>query len=295
MKIGFVLFLALVLQAREVAITIDDVPRGGDGVTDVQATRLMTEKLLEPFRRARIPVTGFVNECRRPEDLRKILQLWKAAGAELGNHTCSHLDLNVVPVTDYIADIEKGEKVTTDILGRRPKFFRHPFLRAGKDAVTKKAVYDYLANTGYTVAPVTLDNSDYMFAAAYTAAATPAAKTHIRDTYLEYMDSIFSFFEARSVEVTGKEIRQILLIHASQLNADAMPDLLQMMKRRGYTMVSLARALEDDVYRQAETYVGRGGFSWIHRWSITKGMKGKGEPEEPQWIRTAYQSATAAK
>ena len=65
------------------------------------------------------------------------------------------------------------------------------------------------------------------------------------------MDSILAFFEARSIEVTGHEIRQILLIHASQLNADAMPDLLAMMRRRGYTFVSLQRALEDPAYAHA--------------------------------------------
>jgi hypothetical protein len=34
-----------------------------------------------------------------------------------------------------------------------------------------------------------------------------------------------------------------------------------------------------------ENYVGPGGFSWIHRWSMTKGMQSKGEPDEPEWVR----------
>ena len=62
-----------------------------------------------------------------------------------------------------------------------------------------------------------------------------------------------------------------------------------MMKRRGYEIVTLARALQDEAYRQPETYAGPGGFSWLHRWSSTKGMKGKGEPDEPVWIREAFQ------
>lgn len=64
-----------------------------------------------------------------------------------------------------------------------------------------------------------------------------------------------------------------------------MPDLLAVMRRRGYKFVSLERALEDPAYAMPETYVGPGGFSWIHRWSMTKGMKPKGEPDEPEWIR----------
>ena len=292
----FILLAIILVSAayggREVAITIDDLPRGGDASTDAAATLRMTRKLSEPFRRDRIPVTGFVHECLRPEVLQDALQLWKAAGADLGNHTCSHSDLNSTPLEAYKSDILKGEKVTTTILGRRPRYFRHPFLHAGKEAETKRSITAFLKDQGYTIAPVTLDNSDYMFAAVYAKAQQrndASLADRIRATYLTYMDSIFDFFEKRSVEVAGHEIRQILLIHASQLNADAMPDLLSMMKRRGYTIVPLERALEDPAYQLPEEYVGPGGFSWIHRWSKTKGMPGKGEPEEPAWIRDLYE------
>ena len=102
------------------------------------------------------------------------------------------------------------------------------------------------------------------------------------------MESIFAFFEERSKEVVGREFPQTLLIHASQLNADAMPDLLAMMRRRGYRFVSLDDALKDAAYRLPDEYFGPGGFSWIHRWSKTKGMAPKGEPDEPAWITEAY-------
>ena len=70
----------------------------------------MTTKLLEPFRRERIPVTGFVNECLRPDVLRDALALWKAAGAELGNHTCSHPDLNTATAEQYKGTFSKERK-----------------------------------------------------------------------------------------------------------------------------------------------------------------------------------------
>jgi peptidoglycan-N-acetylglucosamine deacetylase len=276
------------LSAREVAITIDDLPRGGDGARSTQDDREMTVKLLAPFQQGHIPLTGFVNECHHSPELRSLLLLWVAAGADLGNHTCSHADLNHASISDFESEIVKGELVTTSILGHRPVYFRYPYLHAGKDPQLKRAIAEFLSTRGYRNAPVTLDNSDYMFAAFYArmlASRQEAEATHIRETYLAYMESIFAFFEQRSVEVTGHEIRQILLLHASQLNADAMPDLLRMMRRRGYTLVSLAHALEDPAYSLPENYVGPGGFSWIHRWSLTKGMKPKGEPDEPEWIR----------
>jgi peptidoglycan/xylan/chitin deacetylase (PgdA/CDA1 family) len=291
------LFLVLILVTsafggREVAITIDDLPRGGgDPGTDRADTLRMTTKLLEPFQTGHIPVIGFVNECRHSEVLGEALALWIAAGAELGNHTCSHADLNSTPVEAYKSDILNGEKVTTEIVGRRPRYFRHPLLHAGKEGAAKSAIASFLIEQGYIIAPVTFDNSDYMFAKVYATAlakSDSALASRVRDTYLSYMESIYEFFEKRSVEVTGHEIRQTLLIHANQLNADTMPQLLAMMKRRGYSIVTLDRALEDPAYKLPEQYIGPGGFSWIHRWSKTKGLPGKGEPEEPVWIRDLY-------
>jgi hypothetical protein len=115
-----------------------------------------------------------------------------------------------------------------------------------------------------------------------------ALRARVRAAYLPYMESIFDFFERRSVEVIGHEFPQVLLIHVSQLNADAMPDLLAMMKKRGYDFVSLDAALRDKAYATPNTYAGKGGFSWLHRWSATKGMPNKGEPGEPEWIAAEF-------
>src|SRR5580704_15960101 len=137
------LFCAVTLSAagRQVAITIDDLPRGGDrGPGDVASIRAMTEKLLRPFREQRIPVIGFVNEGNEglsAKDLRQILDLWLDAGADLGNHTYSHIDPNNVPIDEYTADILKGEPVLRAALaarGRKIECFRHPFLHTGPTA-----------------------------------------------------------------------------------------------------------------------------------------------------------------
>jgi hypothetical protein len=102
------------------------------------------------------------------------------------------------------------------------------------------------------------------------------------------MESVVAFFETRSIEVVGREFPQVLLIHGNELNADLMPDLLAMFRRRGYSFVTLEQALADDAYRLPEEYVGRNGFSWIQRWSRTKGMAPKGESDPPRWVEDAY-------
>ena len=251
----------------------------------------MTEKLLQPFREQHLPVIGFVNEGRQvdfgPDGLRQILDLWLDSGADLGNHSRSHLNINKVPLAQYTADILAGEPIlraALDARGKKLEFYRHPFLFTGPTPEVKQQLQQFLAAHAYRVAPVTLDDSDYEFAALYT---RPVYTERVRREYIPYMETIVSFFEQRTREVVGRDIPQILLIHASQLNADLMPDLLTMFRRRGYRFISLDQALADDAYRLPEDYVGTGGFSWIHRWAKTKGLPPKGEPEPPQWVAAA--------
>jgi peptidoglycan/xylan/chitin deacetylase (PgdA/CDA1 family) len=166
-----------VSASREVAITIDDLPRGGDGADRGSGTfaeiRGMTERLLAPLRKWKIPVTGFVHPGRTElaaPDLRRILDLWLDAGAQLGNHTWSHADLNRIPVAEYEQDILKAEATLLPMVearGRKLEFFRYPMLDTGPTAETKRAIEEFLAAHRYRNAPVTFDNSDYMFAAAY--------------------------------------------------------------------------------------------------------------------------------
>jgi peptidoglycan-N-acetylglucosamine deacetylase len=292
----FATTVAAFAQTRQVAITIDDLPRGGDsGAPLTLATaRPVNEKLLDALRG--IPVIGFVNAGRLSDmsaaDMQTILRIWVEHGADLGNHTWSHPDLNEVPLEEYEANVIRGEAPVTEALGHKPVYFRHPFLHAGKDEATRRGFEAFLKEHGYRIAPITLDNSDWMFASVYAAAlrSGPAQAARIRTEYIKYMESILAFFEERSKEVTGHEVAQTLLIHVSQLNADTMPDLLAMMRRRGYRFVTLDQALTDEAYRLPDAYFGTGGFSWIHRWSKTKGMPGKGEPDEPEWIRRAYEA-----
>jgi peptidoglycan/xylan/chitin deacetylase (PgdA/CDA1 family) len=141
-----------------------------------------------------------------------LLQMWLDAGLELGNHTYSHLDLNTVPLERFQADVLRGEAVTRGLMaaaGRRLQYFRHPFLHVGATLETRRAFESFLASHSHTMAPVTMDNDEFVYAAAYANAlragdATGAAR--IADDYLRYMVEVFSFFEEVSLELSGRPV-----------------------------------------------------------------------------------------
>ena len=117
------------------------------------------------------------------------------------------------------------------------------------------------------MAPVTIDNYDYIFAAAYDNALArrdSVASERIAKEYLEYMERVFAYYEAQSKSIVGREIPQVLLLHASMLNADRFDELATMIGRRGYAFASLDDVLTDSVYATADTYVGPAGITWLH-------------------------------
>jgi peptidoglycan/xylan/chitin deacetylase (PgdA/CDA1 family) len=249
-----------------------------------------------------VPAIGFVNEGKVHRDGAvdsaevALLRQWTSAGLELGNHTYSHLDLHTAPLADYLDGITRGDSVTRALLAelhQKPRFFRHPFLHTGRSLGDRARVDSLLSTKGYRVAPVTIDNSDYIFAAAYDDALARRDSVEARrigDTYIDYMERVFAYYEAQAVAITGRDIPQVLLIHASLLNADRFDALARMIERRGYAFVTLEEALADSAYRSADTYVGPAGITWLHRWALTRGLRGAvfaGEPEVPADIGAA--------
>ncbi len=288
---------------REVAVTFDDVPgvqTDGDNCKPNALERL-NRRLLSRIQRNDVPVIGFVVESRLCGEQRQalpgLLSMWLNRGFQLGNHTYSHLDLNKTEVSAYERDILSGEAVTNQLLGakgKRMEYFRYPYLHAGNDAVAKAEIQKFLAARNYRLAPVTIDNQEWMFAEVYARAVhehDAALSLRIRGAYLVYMAEVFGFFERLSREVVGYEVKQILLLHDNPLNADCFDDLAKMMKRRGYSFITLEQALQDKAYAVPDSYVGPEGISWLHRWAFTKGLKIKQEPREPEWIDRLYKQA----
>lgn len=276
---------------RMVAITIDDLPVVSTRA-DIKNRREITKKLLGHLRKANVPAIGFVNENKLykvgelDEKQVDLLRMWLAAGLELGNHTYSHRSLNQIALDDYESDLLKGEAITKQLLaekGRSIRFFRHPFLQTGRTMEVKLQFNDFLAEHGYTIAPISFDNADYIFSRAYDVAfdrGDKALMKKVGDAYVPYMEKKLEYWERQSVKLFGREIAQTLLIHANFINSDYFDDLAAMFGRRGYKFVDLETALKDDAYRLPDTYIGPAGISWLHRWAREKG-KDSILPEEP--------------
>ena len=293
------------LAARTLAVTIDDLPAPPNGVVSNEPAALAatTRRLLTALVERSVPAIGFVNEGKLevPEESRAardariaLLRLWLDAGQELGNHTYSHQSLNKLSLEEFQADVVRGEPVTRALLaeqGRTLRWFRHPFLQVGLEIEKRRRFETWLVERGYTVAPVTIDNDEWIFAFVYADALRRGDRDFAARTaaaYLDYMEVVVAFIEETSRALLGREPAQILLIHANELNADHLGALLDRIARRGYRFVPLEEALRDPAYGHSDDYVGAWGISWIHHWEITEGKKRTPSPDPPDWVLEAH-------
>ena len=280
--------------ARTITITIDDLPAASNTMPAATINE-MTVKLLTTLRDQKVPVVGFVNEKKlfkfgEVDQRIKALSTWLDYGFELGNHTYSHASLNRVGLAAWEDEVIAGENVTRLLLAEHKmplRYFRHPYLHVGRDLQTRRQAEAFLVNRGYHIAPVTLDAWDWMYAGVYEDAkkrGDTALQDQLAKSYLTYSDQVFAYSETLSKQIVGYEPTQILLLHANQLEADHIGELIEVLRKRGYRFVTLEVALGDSAYSLPDTYVGEDGTGWLDHWAITQGKPPQGGPVFPQWV-----------
>lgn len=285
------------------ALTFDDLPYATAGQPDLlPKAQRTTDTLLRVLASHGAPSVGFVIEGalrRYREDAGTILlQRWIDAGAILGHHTYSHPDLNNVTAERFIEDeIIKGDVVTRRLMqSRQPyqMYFRHPMTHTGDTEAKKRSVERFLATRGYKVAPHTIENADFVFNVPYVRSLNErddALATRLRSAYLDFTLAATEFAEQVAPNIFGREIPQTILLHANDINADCLDDLLRRLEARGYRFITLDEAMRDPAYATEDSVVSRSGPTWLWRWMTSKGMSVsfRDDPEPPAWVVELFQ------
>jgi len=311
MKIPVACFLIILFalpstaQSKTVAITIDDLPYSGLGssVANVQQARDDIAKILATLKAHHVPVVGFVNEVELnvegQRDMRAaLLQQWIDAGVELGNHTYSHANINLIPEPQAEDEVVKGEVITQRLMklhGEQERYFRHPYLRTGATLDQKHQFEAFLKSRGYTVVPVTTENLDW----AYDTAWEEAIKEHDRQAEQKVLDGYIAqtaysldYYEKLTHAIFGRDIPYIMLMHSTHLNAAELDKVLATFEAHGYKFVTVSEALKDPAYQTPDNYAGKEGLIWQDRWAIALGKHPDvGRRDSPPWLWTLYDKA----
>lgn len=282
------------LRASEswpLAITIDDVPLTG---SDCDPARIesINSRLLAQLAEFDAPATAFVvtDRCGHDDQAAALTQArrWLAAGHELGNHSATHRDYNGQSVANYLADLDRATKALAPLWPDGAiRWFRPPLLHMGADQARYQALQDWLAANGQRLGVVTIDNQEWVYAAAWEsataaddrllqAAILSGNRQHLRDSVVAARQWAQALY--------GRDIAQVLLLHANGLNAAHLDLVLADLQAAGARFVSLTQASADPAYASIDHYRGPRGPSWLLRWAEPGRSDLVAEPREAQWL-----------
>ena len=294
---------------RAIALTFDDLPMavvGNDHIAGpLEETQRINRELLATLRQHHAPAIGFVNEVKLnvegERDARAaILEDWLTAGMLLGNHGYSHVQFSDTTLAGYEEEFVRGDVITAPLVAQhhqQERYFRHPYLDTGNTEAKKQGFDTFLAGHGYTVAPVTMQNQDWMFNAPYAEARKHrkmAETKRVRDAYLAHTAAMFASAEDLSRSTFGHEIPLVIMLHDDLLNAENLDAVLTLMEQRGYRFIGLPEALADSAYKTPDLYYHGGGLSWLDRWQLAFHRHvAEKAPEPPKWVQQQYDAITA--
>ena len=286
-RVGFLL-LALCggCAAQKVAITFDDLPLNGSlppGVTRAETTKSVLAILKK---RHAPPVYGFVN-ARKLEgsaDGAEALKLW-AAAEPMGNHTYSHMDLEQNTVEAFEREIEEDEPAL-ELLEEKDNWhwLRYPYLREGDTVEKRRGVRAYLKARGYRIAQVTLDWEDYLWNFAYARCAAKNETKSIawlRSSYLNTASEFLDLGREQAKLIYGHDINYVLLMHLGAFSSTILPEALDLLKKKGFKLVTLEEAESDAAY-DGDPDVGlHDAGTLLDQWMQVKQIKYPEHAEKP--------------
>ncbi|HTM38531.1 MAG TPA: GDSL-type esterase/lipase family protein [Terriglobales bacterium] len=242
-------------SSPQIAFTFDDLP--AHGTLPPGETRMeVASKIITAMRNAHMPpVYGFVNGAdteKFPGDI-NVLNAWHAAGNPLGNHSWSHMNPNQKAAEEFETDVLRNEPLLESIMDEADwHWFRYPFLAEGETPEKRQAIRTFLGSHGYRIAAVTMSFGDYRWTEPYArckAKGDNAAVATLKETYLEAADKNIDFYRELSHKVLGRDVPYVLLMHIGALDAEMLPQLLELYRSRGFQFITLEQAERDEFYR----------------------------------------------
>ncbi len=212
-----------------------------------------------------------------------LVAAWSDAGHAIGNHTYAHRSLSSPRTTadDFEADVARDERLLQGLPGftRRLRF---PYLKEGDTAGKRDAVRDWLDDHGYRSGAVTIDTSDWYYDQRFRAwrTAHPDADPEpFRRAYLAHLAGRIAYYDALAHRVLHRDVAHVMLLHTNAINAAFLPDVIEMLRADGWTIVRPGDAFDDPIHAARSTSLPAGESAV---WAAAKdaGVQGLRYPAE---------------
>jgi peptidoglycan/xylan/chitin deacetylase (PgdA/CDA1 family) len=216
-------------------------------------------------------VYGFVNgqKVRADPAGMEVLKLWIAAGFPLGNHTFTHMNLETNTADAFRADIVANEPLLSALMPAGDwNWLRYPYLHEGDTLEKRRQVRTFLQQRGYHIAQVTISFSDYAWNGPFARCADKRdakAIEGLKASYLKNAADAIRTAQESARALFGRDIKHVMLLHIGSFETLMLPKLIELLKQRGFRLITLSEAESDPAYRSDPDLAYRQGGTLLNQ------------------------------
>ena len=152
---------------------------------------------------------------------------------------------------------------------------RFPFLREGDTPEKHHAVDAFLREREYKAAEVTLNFGDYAYNEPYArclARNDVQAINWLKQSHLSGASESLSVGQKVSNQICGRDIKHVMLLHIGVLETVMLPRLLELLKQRGFELITLQEAESDPEYAHDPDLPSRWDGTFLRQMMVGKRM-----------------------
>ena len=245
------LFVSVSAFSQEIALTFDDAPLG-DGAFFTGNQR--ASRIIESLRNHGVKQAAFfVVTSHLNRDGVQRLKMYSDAGHLIANHSHSHNWISVMGTANYIRDIQKADSILKATTLPYEPWYRYPFLDEGRTKTSRDSIRLALAALGLVNAYITIDNYDWHIDGAVARAIKNKTKIdfkELKNFYLEHVWNSIQFYDNIGRQVLGRSPKHVLLLHENDMAALFLADLIQLVKDKGWKIISPEEAYADSIAKE---------------------------------------------
>ena len=249
-----------------IAITCDDAPSIAPVENTLELDPNRLDRVRSALKDARVSSCMAFVIGRHGRAHTGALERWLEAGYELGNHTDDHAAASRSSVARFRESIEACDALL-EALGSfkngRRRWFRFPYLDRGRDAGARRELAACYANAGYVLAPATVDLFDHPYELPLAVATTAKDRAAGERVCRRYVRAALASVERASarLELLGyPNAPLIAYLHAGEVSARALGEVLEALRRGGVEWCSLEEAVEHPIYSEYAADFERSGI-----------------------------------
>lgn len=281
----FLLNNALCAPKFEYALTFDDAPMGD---MEVYSGKNRTIEFVKKITKNNLPpVMFFCNPKNKSEEIFERLKLLEEYGQLLANHSMNHMDYHQNSMMDFRHEIFQAHEYLSQFKTYH-HFFRYPYLREGDTPLKQTYIKDYLAITQIKHGYITVELYDWHINRILQNALINKYTINqqaFKELYLAIITESVTFYNQLATKSLGRIPAHIILLHANDLNALYILDIVKALNSIGGKMISPIKAFEDPISDQKYNPFPN---SMRRLSAIARYVAKISGPNRPVWTNTEY-------